>query len=284
MKHKIYQVDAFTDRAFAGNPAGVMPLEAWLPDSVLQQIAAEMNLAETAFFVPNAPAGGGSYHLRWFTPTVEVKLCGHATLASAYVLTRFIDPSLKKMRFDSLSGPLFVEVQGNRLELDFPLLAYEANDDATIPARIAAAINVAPEEVVSSRIYDAYIARLSDEAAVRSVPSNYAAIEALGRDLIVTAQGQRGPGAGGVDFVSRFFAPIHGIPEDPVTGSSHCVLANFWRDRLNKTTFHARQVSRRGGDLWLAMQGDRLKIAGHAVCVLSGEIEVPAEVLAKAAQ
>jgi PhzF family phenazine biosynthesis protein len=272
VKHKIYQVDAFTDRAFAGNPAGVMPLEAWLPDPVLQQIAAEMNLAETAFFVPNA----GGYHLRWFTPTVEIKLCGHATLASAYVLTRFIDPALKKMRFDSLSGPLFVEIQGDRLELDFPLLAYEANDDATIPARIAAALDVAPEEVVSSRIYDAYIARLSDEAAVRAVPAKYAAIEALGRDLIVTAQGQSGPGKDGVDFVSRFFAPLHGIPEDPVTGSSHCVLANFWRDRLHKTNFHARQVSRRGGDLWLDMQGDRLKIAGHAVCVLTGEIDVPA--------
>lgn len=267
MNYRIYQIDAFTDRAFAGNPAGVMPLAAWLPDPVLQQIAAEMNLAETAFFVPN----DGGYHLRWFTPTTEVKLCGHATLASAFVLNRFIDPAIKRMRFDSLSGPLFVEIQGDRLELDFPLLAYEANEDATIPARIAAAIGVAPLEVVSSRIYDAYIARLADEAALRAVPSSYAAIEALGRDLIVTA-----PGANGVDFVSRFFAPLHGIPEDPATGSSHCVLANYWHDRLGKTAFHARQVSRRGGDLWLKMTGDRLKIAGHAVCVLQGEIEFPA--------
>jgi PhzF family phenazine biosynthesis protein len=265
MKHRIYQVDAFTDRAFAGNPAGVMPLKAWLPDPVLQQIAAEMNLAETAFFVPN----DGGYHLRWFTPTVEVKLCGHATLASAFVLNRFIDPAITAMRFDSLSGPLFVEVQGDRLELDFPILAYEANDDATIPARIAAAIGATPLEVVSSRIYDAYVARLDDEAAVRAVPSNYAAIEALGRDLIVTASG-----SDGVDFVSRFFAPLHGIPEDPVTGSSHCVLANYWGDRLGKADFHARQVSTRGGDLWLKRQGDRLKIAGHAVCVLQGEIEI----------
>lgn len=265
MKHKIYQVDAFTDRAFAGNPAGVMALQSWLPDPVLQQIAAEMNLAETAFFVPNE----GGFHLRWFTPTTEVKLCGHATLASAFVLNRFIDPAIKQMRFDSLSGPLFVEVQGDRLELDFPLLAYEANDDATIPTRIAAAIGVTPREVVSSRVYDAYVARLDNESAVRNVPSNYAAIETLGRDLIVTA-----PGVNGIDFVSRFFAPLHGIPEDPVTGSSHCVLANFWHDRLGKTEFHARQVSRRGGDLWLKMAGDRLKIAGHAVCVLSGEIEL----------
>lgn len=266
MKHRIYQVDAFTDRAFAGNPAGVMPLSTWLPDPVLQSVAAEMNLAETAFFVPNERG----FHLRWFTPTTEIKLCGHATLASAFIYHRFIDPKTTRMRFDSLSGPLFVEIGQERLELDFPLLAYEENDDATIPGRIAAAIGVAPEEVVSSRIYDAYIARLADEAAVRAVPSNYAAIEALGRDLIVTA-----PGSGGVDFVSRFFAPLHGIPEDPVTGSSHCVLANYWKDRLGKTRFHARQVSRRGGDLWLDMVGDRLKIAGHAVCVISGEIEIP---------
>src|SRR5690606_15501760 len=143
MKHGIYQVDAFTDRAFAGNPAGVMPLKTWLPDPILQHTAAEMNLAETAFFVANE----GGYHLRWCTPTTEVKLCGHATLASAFVLNRFIAPTIKRMRFDSLSGPLVVEVQGARLERDFPLLAYEANDAATIPARIAAAIGGAPVEV-----------------------------------------------------------------------------------------------------------------------------------------
>ena len=267
MKHRIYQVDAFTDRAFAGNPAGVMPLQTWLPDPVLQSIAAEMNLAETAFFVPK----DGGFHLRWVTPTTEVKLCGHATLASAFVYHRFIDASVKRLRFDSLSGPLYVEIIGDRLELDFPLLAYEANDDQTIPGRIATAIQTTPEEVVSSRVYDAYIARLSNEAAVRAVPSNYAAIEALGRDLIVTAQGSNG-----IDFVSRFFAPLHGIPEDPATGSAHCVLANYWHDRSGKTAFHARQVSKRGGDLWLNMQGDRLKIAGHAVCILSGEIDIPA--------
>jgi PhzF family phenazine biosynthesis protein len=269
MRYRIYQVDAFTDRPFAGNPAGVMPLDNWLPDPVLQQIAAEMNLAETAFFVPQPEHGGGAYHLRWFTPTVEIKLCGHATLASAFVLNRFIDPGLNRLRFDSLSGPLFVEVEGGRLELDFPLLPYEADVGAALTERIAAAIGVTPIEVAVSKAYDAFIARLADAAAVRAVPSNYAAIEALGRDLIVTA-----PGEGETDFVSRFFAPLHGIPEDPVTGSSHCVLANFWKDRLGKTAFRARQVSKRGGDLWLDMAGERLKIAGHAVCVLTGEIEL----------
>jgi PhzF family phenazine biosynthesis protein len=266
MKHPIYQVDAFTDKPFAGNPAGVMPLKTWLPDQQLQSIAAEMNLAETAFFVPNA----SGYHLRWFTPTVEVKLCGHATLASAFVLNRLIDPTIKEMRFDSLSGPLHVRVDGDRFELDFPVLSYEANTDATIPARIANAIGQQPVDVVVSAVYDSYLARLANVASVRAAAPNFAAIEALGRDLIITADGKEED----VDFVSRFFAPLHGIPEDPVTGSSHCVLAPYWAKLTGKQRFHARQVSRRGGDLWLALAGDRLKIAGHAVCVLTGEIEL----------
>lgn len=266
MKHPIYQVDAFTDRAFAGNSAGVMPLKTWLPDQVLQSIAAEMNLAETAFFVPK----DDGYHLRWFTPTVEVKLCGHATLASAFVLNRRIDPTIKTMRFDSLSGPLHVRVDGERLELDFPVLSFEANHDAAIPGRVAAAIGQEPKDVVVSPVYDAYLARLADVAAVRGAVPNFAAIEALGRDLIITADGKEE----GVDFVSRFFAPLHGIPEDPVTGSSHCVLAPYWSKQSGRLRFHARQVSRRGGDLWLELAGDRLKIAGHAVCVLTGEINI----------
>jgi PhzF family phenazine biosynthesis protein len=266
MKHPIYQVDAFTDRPFAGNPAGVMPLKTWLPDQVLQSIAAEMNLAETAFFVPNQ----GGYHLRWFTPTVEVKLCGHATLASAFVLNRLIDPTIQKMRFDSLSGPLHVRVDGERLELDFPVLSYEANQDAAIPGRIAKAIGQQPVDVVVSPVYDSYLARLGSAATVRAAVPDFPALEALGRDLIITADGKEE----GVDFVSRFFAPLHGIPEDPVTGSSHCVLAPYWAQQSGKRRFHARQVSRRAGDLWLDLAGDRLKIAGHAVCVLIGEIEL----------
>jgi PhzF family phenazine biosynthesis protein len=266
MKYPIYQVDAFTDRPFAGNPAGVMPLKAWLPDQVLQSIAAEMNLAETAFFVANE----GGYHLRWFTPTHEVKLCGHATLASAFVLNRLIDPAIQQMRFDSLSGPLHVRVDRDRFELDFPVLSFEPNDDATAPARIAAAIGQQPVEVLKSAIYDAYLARLENVAAIRAATPNFLAIEALAADLIITADGAEE----GVDFVSRFFAPMHGIPEDPATGSSHCVLAPYWEQQTGKTRFHARQLSRRGGDLWLELAGDRLKIAGHAVLVLTGEIEI----------
>ncbi|MBK8157432.1 MAG: PhzF family phenazine biosynthesis protein [Rhodospirillaceae bacterium] len=266
MKHPIYQVDAFTDRPFAGNPAGVMPLNTWLPDQLLQSISAEMNLAETAFFVPNQ----GGYHLRWFTPTVEVKLCGHATLASAFVLNRLIDPSIKEMRFDSLSGPLHVRADGDRFELDFPVLSFEVNTESTIPDRIAKAIGQAPVDVVVSPVYDSYLARLANVAAVRAARPDFPALEALGRDLIITADGAEV----GVDFVSRFFAPLHGIPEDPVTGSSHCVLVPYWGGLTGKQRFHARQVSRRGGDLWLTLAGDRLKIAGHAVCVLTGEIDL----------
>lgn len=267
MKHPIYQVDAFTDRPFAGNPAGVMPLKTWLPDQVLQSIATEMSLAETAFFVPNE----GGYHLRWFTPTHEVKLCGHATLASAFVLNRLIDPNITQMRFDSLSGPLHVRVDGDRFELDFPVLSHEANDDATAPARVAAAIGQQPVELLKSAVYGAFVARMKNVAAVRAAAPNFLAIEALGTDLIITADGVEE----GVDFVSRFFAPLHGIPEDPVTGSSHCVLAPYWHKQTGKTRFHARQVSQRGGDLWLELVGDRVKIAGHGVLVLTGEINIP---------
>lgn len=271
MKYPIYQVDAFTDRAFAGNPAGVMPLQTWLPDQVLQSIAAEMNLAETAFFVPKADG----YHLRWFTPTVEIKLCGHATLASAFVLNRLIDPSIRQMRFDSLSGPLHVRVAqdesgAERFELDFPLYTFEANTDPSVPGRIAKAIGQQPVDVVVSPGYESYLARLADAAAVRSAVPDFQHLEALGLDLIITADGQ----GEGVDFVSRFFAPLHGIPEDPVTGSSHCVLAPYWQGLTGRTRFHARQVSKRGGDLWLQRDADRLRIAGHAVCVLTGEIEI----------
>ena len=163
-----------------------------------------------------------------------------------------------------------MRTDGDRLELDFPVLGSEPNSDTTIPGRIAKAIGQAPVDVVVSPIYDSYLARLADVAAVRAAVPNFPALEALGRDLIITADGQEE----GVDFVSRFFAPLHGIPEDPVTGSSHCVLAPYWAGLTGKQRFHASQVSRRGGDLWLTLAGDRLKIAGHAVCVLIGEIDL----------
>ena len=271
----IYQVDAFTDRAFAGNPAGVMPLPSWLPDAKLQAIAAEMNLAETAFFAPAATAQNpdvdGHYHLRWFTPTREVPLCGHATLASAHILTTFLKPEQRRLRFDSLSGPLYVAPQGDKLELDFPVQTFAPRPAAL--AAVAAAFDVKPVEMYASDAYGAYIALFDSQADVERLQPDMARLAALDLTVLVTAPGAK-PGSGGVDFVSRYFAPQWGIPEDPVTGSTHCILAPFWARILGKTRFHARQVSPRGGDLWLSLEGDRVKIAGHSVCVLKGTISI----------
>lgn len=262
MELPIYQIDAFTDRAFTGNPAAVMPLDAWLPDEMLQKIAAENNLAETAFFIPK----GDEFHIRWFTPTVEVALCGHATLASAYVITRYLQPHRQKMVFDSLSGPLIVTRDGDRLALDFPRLGHEPADhkfDA-----VAACLSHRPTSVFKSDQYIAYFAVFEDEATVRALVPDLLAMTRLDKDVVVTARGDA------VDFVSRFFAPLHGIPEDPVTGSMHCVLTPYWAERLGKTRLQARQVSARGGDLWLELQPERVVISGYGVSVLKGTMSL----------
>ena len=259
----IYQVDAFTDRAFAGNPAAVMPLENWLPDAQLQQIAAENNLAETALFV----ATGDGFHLRWFTPTVEVKLCGHATLASAYVITHFLDPGRRKIVFKSLSGDLPVLCDDDHFTLDFPILPPMAADDRL--AAVAACFDRHPAAVQKCDDYIAYVAVFDHAEDVMRLTPNFMALGGLDKDVIVTAPGDGMIGPE-IDFVSRFFAPNHGIPEDPVTGSAHCVLTPYWASRLGKTAFHARQVSARGGDLWLELKGDRVLITGQAVCVMKG--------------
>ncbi|HVJ42525.1 MAG TPA: PhzF family phenazine biosynthesis protein [Dongiaceae bacterium] len=258
----IYQIDAFTDRAFAGNPAAVMPLDAWLPDAVMQKIAAENNLAETAFFVPK----GDDFHIRWFTPTVEIELCGHATLASAYVVTRFLEPQRQSMKFDSLSGPLIVARDGERLVLDFPRLGHKPADEK-IDA-VAACLSHRPRSVFDSADYIAYFAVFDDEATVRHIVPDMLAMSKLDKDIVVTARGDE------ADFVSRLFAPLHGIPEDPVTGSTHCVLTPYWAERLGKTRMHARQVSARGGDLWVELQPERVVMAGYGVCVLKGTMTV----------
>jgi PhzF family phenazine biosynthesis protein len=263
----IYQLDAFTDRAFAGNPAAVMPLESWLPDAQLQQIAAENNLAETAFFV----AKGDGFHLRWFTPTVEVDLCGHATLASAYVITRFLDPGRKRIVFESRSGELPVTCDGDRFVLDFPALPATAADEKL--AAVAACLDRRPIAVLRSDQYIAYVAVFDRAEDVLKITPNFSAFSKLDKDVIVTAPGDATIGPE-IDFVSRFFAPNHGIPEDPVTGSAHCVLTPYWADRLAKTTFRARQVSARGGDLWLELKGNRVLITGQAVCVMKGVMSI----------
>ncbi|MDQ7246517.1 PhzF family phenazine biosynthesis protein [Dongia sedimenti] len=262
MQLDVYQIDAFSDRPFAGNPAGVVPLKSWLPDAVLQSIAAEINQAETAFFAPE----GDHYRIRWFTPTTEVKLCGHATLASAHVL-HALGQAPAKIVFDSLSGPLSVAKAGPRLELDFP--RHDVHPQPEALAKVAACFDVKPVEMHVSESYDAYLALYEKAADIARLTPDFAKLNALDRTVIVTARGDDG-----IDFVSRYFAPTAGIPEDPVTGSTHCVLATFWSRVLGKTDFHARQVSKRGGDLWLKLEGDRVKIAGHSTAVMQGTISV----------
>jgi PhzF family phenazine biosynthesis protein len=258
MRLPIYQVDAFTDRIFAGNPAAVVPLEEWLSDATLQAIAAENNLAETAFFLPR----GDAYALRWFTPTVEVDLCGHATLASAYVIFRFIEPGRRRVAFETRqAGTLIVTRQGDELAMDFP--AWPPKPAEASPGLVAA-LGKNPTEVLASRDWFAVYEREADIAAIKP---DFAALRRLDRAVIITA-----PGSGGVDFVSRFFAPWAGIDEDPVTGSAHCQLIPYWAKQLGKTRLAARQVSARGGALTCALEGDRVTIAGQARLYLEGTI------------
>jgi predicted PhzF superfamily epimerase YddE/YHI9 len=261
MRLPIYQVDAFTDSLFGGNPAAVCPLEAWLPDATMQAIAAENNLSETAFFIPQ----GGDYALRWFTPTVEVDLCGHATLASGHVVFSFIEPERDSVSFHTVkAGMLKVDRRGDMLVMDFP--ARPAASCAAPPGLLAV-LGGTPRAVLCARdyliVYDsaAEIAALAPDMAALAKVDCWAAI--------VTA-----PGENGVDFVSRFFAPAQGVPEDPVTGSAHCTLVPYWATRLNKTELEARQISRRGGALRCTLNGDRVGIGGRAVVYLEGKIEL----------
>ncbi len=262
MRIPLYQVDAFTSRLFGGNPAAVCPLSEWLPEATMQAIAAENNLAETAFFVPQ----GDGYLLRWFTPTVEVELCGHATLASAYVVTRILAPERRSVAFDTLkAGLLVVTSDGDLLAMDFP--AWPPEDKSADP-RVLAALGARPVESFVARgrtlaVYD----RAEEVAALRP---DFAAMRRVeGADAIATA-----PGRDGVDFASRYFAPNYGVDEDPVTGSAHCVLTPYWAARLGKEQMTARQISARGGELTCTLRGDRVTIAGHAVLYLEGAITV----------
>jgi PhzF family phenazine biosynthesis protein len=261
MQLPFYQVDAFAGRVFTGNPAAVVPLDRWLPDETLQAIAAENNLSETAFFVGAA----GEYHIRWMTPTDEVDLCGHATLASAWVVFRVLDPARTEVTFRSKSGELRVRADGERLALDFPSRPPGPVGDGAREA-VAAALGRPPREVLASRDY---LAVFASEDDVRALAPDMALLVGLDRmGVIATAPG------GDCDFVSRFFAPAVGVPEDPVTGSAHSTLVPYWSKRLDCPRLFARQVSKRGGELWCEDRGDRVSIAGHAVLYLTGTIEV----------
>lgn len=259
MKLKMFQVDAFTSRLFGGNPAAVVLLDEVIPDAVMQNIAAENNLAETAFLLP----GDEAWNLRWFTPTLEIDLCGHATLASAHVLFSEGLASGDELRFDSLGGRLAVRRSGDLLTLDFPARPPEPIEFGEAYTR---ALGVHPLEVHAARDHLVLYASEADVAALEPDMNLVSGLEAFG--IIATAPGDE------VDFVSRFFAPKAGIPEDPVTGSAHCTLTPFWADRLGKTELEARQISPRGGELYCTLQGDRVLIAGRAVEYLRGEITI----------
>ena len=264
MKIPYYHVDAFTSRVFAGNPAGVCPLDAWLEDEIMQKIALENHVSETAFFIPLA-GHPGHFHLRWFTPSAEVDLCGHATLATAFVLRQYLDFKEPVVHFQTLSGLLSVELQGDLLVMDFPSrppLPYDA------PAALVEGLGIAPLEV--SRARD-ILAVFETEAQVASLKPDFnrlAELDALG--VIATAPSRQPE----FDFVSRFFAPRVGVPEDPVTGSSHCTLIPYWAKRLGKLHMNAHQVSARGGELDCTLLGERVKIGGKAVLYLHGTIEI----------
>lgn len=262
MNNSIYVVDAFVGGGLTGNPAAVCPREDWLADDVMQDIAREMALSETAFYVPQ---GNSTYLLRWFTPATEVDLCGHATLASAAVYFAFLDPGASAVRFDSLkAGPLTVSRNGELLELDFPARPAKTGE----ADGLAAALGIEPAEVL--RIPGATcLAVLDSEQSLRGLSPDMAALSALPeRMTIVTAPGDR------VDFVSRCFAPSAGIDEDPVTGSAHTTLVPYWSQRLGKTELHAIQASARGGELFCADRGERIAIAGRAAIRSKGRLDL----------
>ncbi len=262
MKIPIFQVDAFTSRVFSGNPAAVCILEKWLDDHLLQCIAAENNLSETAFVVPN----NGYFDLRWFTPTTEVTLCGHATLAAAFVLFNIYQHPEESVHFQTRKrGRLTVTARSDLLEMDFPAIPVF---NQSPPKGLFRALGVEPLEIYGSD--EDMLVVLDSEQTIRRVSPDFALLGQVDcRGVIITARGEK------CDFVSRFFGPRVGISEDPVTGSAHCVLTPYWAEKLKKTFLHAFQVSGRGGELFCEHLGHRVKISGRAALYLKGEITVP---------
>ncbi len=259
MKCSIFQVDAFTDHIFGGNPAAVCPLDNWLDDETMQKLAAENNLSETAFFVEK----GEVFELRWFTPEVEVDLCGHATLAAAHVLFEHLAYDKTKIHFETKSGILIVQKEGDRLRMDFP------TDDmpkVEPPAVLFQALGIRSDLVFAT---DDYMVVLENESQVKNLDPNFRILSEIDtRGVIVTAPGDE------VDFVSRFFAPGAGIDEDPVTGSAHTKLTPYWAKRLGKKEMEARQISQRVGNLTCRYKGTRTEILGKAVTYMTGEFTI----------
>ena len=261
MKIPYYEVHAFTDRLFAGNPAGVCLLQEWLPGNLLQQIAEENNLAETAFLIDR----GSFFDIRWLSPTAEIDLCGHATLASAHVLFHHLGRAGDSVKLQSRSGDLVVDRKDGRLVLDFPARPASPCDP---PSWLAASLGAKPREVFKERDYMVVFERAEEIARIKPDFATLSTIDAQG--VIVTA-----PGNDGDDFVSRYFAPKVGIPEDSVTGSTHCALISYWSGRLGKTKLQARQLSPRGGQLFCEDRGERVGIGGTSVTYVEGTIHLP---------
>ena len=259
MEIALYQIDAFASKLFEGNPAAVCPLDAWIPDEIMQSIAAENNLSETAFFVPK----GNGYHIRWFTPVIEVDLCGHATLASAYVLFNMLGYKKDKIEFDSNSGILVVTKDNEWLVMDFPAQPPVPCD---IPKEIIKAFDRAPIECLKS---EDLIVVFENEIDIETANPDFEQLKNLEvRGVIITAKSIR------YDFVARFFAPKYGIPEDPVTGSAYTQLAPYWASRIGPKRFNVKQMSLRGGELTCEIVGDRVLISGKAVKYLEGKIKI----------
>lgn len=260
MTLSLYQVDAFAQQVFTGNPAAVCPLSAWLADEVLQAIAEENNLSETAFMV----AEGNGYRLRWFTPTAEVDLCGHATLAAAHVLYKHLGYTQAEIEFYTRSGTLIVTQGADGMTMDFPAAQSQV---IPTPSAIVSALGVTPLQVLEN--FD-YVVVLENEQQVRDLQPDFLQLRQLPlRGVVVTAPGNT------VDFVSRGFYPKLGINEDPVTGSAHCETVPYWAERLGKTRLHARQISRRSGDILCELRGNRVLMTGRAVTYLRGEMSLP---------
>jgi PhzF family phenazine biosynthesis protein len=270
MSLPFFWIDAFTRQPFSGNPAGVVLLERWLPDDMMQHAAFEHGFAETAFLVRT---GDARYHLRWFTPAVEVELCGHATLAAGHVILEEVGTSGHTVTFDTLSGPLTVtRIADGKLQLDFPSTPPEPAADPVGGSAITTALGIRGVQWIGRSRFDWFVV-LYDANAIRALRPDMTRVAALGaRGVIVTAAGDD------VDFVSRFFAPQSGVPEDPVTGSAHCALTPYWAGKLQRTALHARQLSARGGELWCevvdAGESQRVRIAGYARRYLHGTINL----------
>ena len=282
MKLPIYQIDAFSKRAFGGNAAAVVPLEEWLPDSTLLKIAMENNLSETAFFIPaNPDEQDVDYHLRWFTPAVEVDLCGHATLAAAHVLFNHVEPCCSLIHFSSKSGPLSVRTKDDKIELDFPSRMPEPVE---IEDDLKAAIGGNPKAVLKGE--RDYLFVYGTAAEVMALTPDYVALRELGlQGYICTAEGgDVVPNTGedsaepnkwaDYDFISRCFYPAYNVDEDAVTGSAHCTSAPYWAEKLDQPELFAHQASERGGDLWLKVDGDRVFIAGQSKEVIEGVLTI----------